>query len=219
MVRTALSLALNLSSGVILRNMATSPLSTSCLSVVSFLFSSKYPDICRRKQLLSLCGGTGFRSFYNQLKTIYNEWIDVNGKLKIIEFDNTQKDEHIFDGFTISTTPVKHTPESIGYKLTAPDGTTVVYSGDTDYCENLIGLAQNADLFICECAFPDQRKANGHLTPSYAGKIASLANVKKLVLTHFYPECAPEEIKIQCRKMYTGPLVLAEDLLTIEMDS
>ncbi len=191
--------------------------------LVPFLFANKYPDIHRRNQMLTLCGGTGFLTFYNQLKTIYNQWIDVSGRLNIIEFDNRRKDEHIFNGFTITTTPVKHSPESIAFKITAPGGTTVVYSGDTDYSENLIALAQNADLFICECALPDQMKTDGHLTPSYAGKMASLANVKKLVLTHFYPECGPPEcgpadIKKQCRKTYAGPLVLAEDLLTIQLD-
>jgi ribonuclease BN (tRNA processing enzyme) len=191
--------------------------------LVPFLFANKYPDIHRRKHDLTLCGGKGFLSFYNQLKTIYNQWIDVSGQLNFIEFDNTRKDEHIFNGFTITTTPVCHSPESIAFKLTDVNGATVVYSGDTDYCENLIEFAHNADLFICECAFPDQMKADGHLTPSYAGRMASMANVKKLVLTHFYPECGPPEcsptdITKQCRKTYAGPLILAEDLLTLQLD-
>jgi len=186
--------------------------------LVPFLFSNKYPDILRRNKMLTVCGGIGFTRLYNQLKSVYNQWIDVNGQLNIIEFDNSGKNEHIFDGFIITTTPVEHSPESIAFKVTAPDGTTVVYSGDTDYSENLIELAQNADLFICECAFPDQMKVEGHSTPSYAGKMASLANVKKLVLTHFYPECGLTEITNQCHKTYAGPLVLARDLLTIEVD-
>ncbi|MBC2717487.1 MAG: MBL fold metallo-hydrolase [Desulfobacteraceae bacterium] len=191
--------------------------------LVPFLFANKYPDGSRRKQLLSLCGGTGFLTFYKQLKSIYNEWIDVSGRLKIIEFDHEQDDAHIFDKFTVTTTPVEHSPESIAFKVTTPGGSTVVYSGDTDFSENLIALAQNADLFICESALPDHMKVNGHLTPSLAGRIASRANVKKLVLTHFYPECdQPErdqpDIREQCRKTYAGPLILAEDLLTIQLD-
>ena len=191
--------------------------------LVPFLFANKYPDGNRRNQRLTVCGGTGFLSFYNQLKSVYNNWIDVNGRMNIIEFDHAQNDGHKFDGFTVTSTPVEHSPESIAFKLTIPDGTSVVYSGDTDYSENLIKLAQNADLLICECALPDQLKTDGHLTPSYAGKIARLANVKKLVLTHFYPECdspecGPADIKKQCRKTYAGPLVLAEDLLTIQLD-
>jgi ribonuclease BN (tRNA processing enzyme) len=41
--------------------------------------------------------------------------------------------------------------------------------------------------------------------------------VGKLVLTHFYPECDGVDIERECRKTYAGPLVLAEDLMEIEI--
>lgn len=186
--------------------------------LVPFLFANKYPDGSRRNQPITLCGGTGFLAFYNQLKSVYNEWIDAGGWLNIIEFDITRKDAHSFEGFTVTTLPVEHRPESVAFRVTAADGRSVVYSGDTDFSENLIALAQNADLLVCESALPDQLKADGHLTPSEAGRIASRANVKKLVLTHFYPECDQTDMIAQCRRTYAGPLVLAEDLLTIQLD-
>ena len=70
---------------------------------------------------------------------------------------------------------------------------------------------------ICEAAMPDELKKDGHLTPSRAGRIATLAGVGKLVLTHFYPECETADMIEQCRKTYAGPLVLAEDLMSIPM--
>ena len=60
---------------------------------------------------------------------------------------------------------------------------------------------------------PDDLKVDGHLTPSLAGDIATRANVKKLVLTHLYPECDTKDIEKECRRTYQGPLVLAEDLM------
>jgi len=94
-----------------------------------------------------------------------------------------------------------------------------VYSGDTDFSNNLVTLANEADLLICESALPDELKANGHLTPSLAGKTAAMANVKKLILTHFYPECDEVDIEKQCRKTYGGELILAEDLMKINFES
>ena len=185
--------------------------------LVPFLFANKYPENHRKRNLV-LCGGPGFVNFYLQLKSVYHEWIDVSGRLDLVEFDPTFKKAHLFDGFTLSTTPVVHSPESIAYKVTTPEGASVVYSGDTDESENLIALSQNADLLICESALPDPMKVPGHLTPSSAGRIAARANVKKLVLTHFYPECDTVDMFQQCRKTYSGPLILAKDLLTIEMD-
>ncbi|MCP4693176.1 MAG: hypothetical protein GY859_34355 [Desulfobacterales bacterium] len=58
-------------------------------------------------------------------------------------------------------------------------------------------------------------KVNGHLTPSLAGEIASLAGARKLVLTHFYPECDLVDIEKECGRTYDGPLALAEDLMRV----
>ena len=94
----------------------------------------------------------------------------------------------------------------------------LVYSGDTDVTENLVELAENADMLICESAMPDGMKVPGHLTPSLAGETAQRAGVKTLVLTHFYPECDQTDVAKQCRKTYAGPLIPARDLLTIQLD-
>ena len=56
----------------------------------------------------------------------------------------------------------------------------------------------------------------GHLTPSLAGKIATMANVRKLLLTHFYPECDEVDIAKECRKTYSGELILAENFMTVD---
>jgi len=35
----------------------------------------------------------------------------------------------------VSTLPMAHIESSIGYRVTTPDNISVVYTGDTDYCE------------------------------------------------------------------------------------
>ncbi|MBU4389603.1 MAG: hypothetical protein KKB23_08745, partial [Proteobacteria bacterium] len=52
-----------------------------------------------------------------------------------------------------------------------------------------------------------------------AGKIATMANVRKLMLTHFYPECDEVDIEKECRKTYSKKLILAEDLMKIDFES
>jgi len=186
--------------------------------LVPFLFSNKYPEGSSRKRPLTLAGGTGFLKFYENLKLAYGHWIELNPDLvNITEFDNTCHGTRRFDNFKAETIPVEHNPESIAYRITGPDGASVVYSGDTDFSDNLIMLSKGADLLICESALPDALKVKGHLTPSQAGDIAKRANVRKLVLTHFYPECDQADIEKECRKTYSGPLVLAEDLMAIDI--
>jgi ribonuclease BN (tRNA processing enzyme) len=185
---------------------------------VPILFSTKYPDGQKRKAPLTVTAGRGFKHFFAKLGEVYGQWMELAPGLLIIkELDNRDRDAHPFEDFSIESTPVVHNEESIAYRVSAPDGTSVVYSGDTDFSENLIDLADGADVLICECAMPDEFKANRHLTPSLAGEIASRANVGQLVLTHFYPECDRTDIKSQCRKTYGGPLILAEDLMQIKI--
>ena len=186
--------------------------------LASFLFSNKYPDGSHRKKPLTLVAGSGFLKFFENLKFVYGHWIELDTDLlNIIELDNTAQDMRQFDDFRVESIPVEHSPESLAYRITGPDGVSVVYSGDTDFSDNLVMLSKDADLLICESALPDDLKVKGHLTPSLAGEIATRANVRKLVLTHFYPECDQVDVKKQCRKTYSGPLVLAEDLMTIDI--
>jgi ribonuclease BN (tRNA processing enzyme) len=186
---------------------------------VTFLFATKYPDASSRTTPLNIVAGRGFSAFYKKLKNVYGNWIELSpGLVNIIELDNTGPDSIRFDDFTVKSLPVDHTDESIAYRINTAGGKSVVYSGDTDFSENLITLAKDADLLICESALPDELKVKGHLTPSLAGEIATRANVRKLVLTHFYPECDQTDIEKQCRKTWSGQLVLAEDLMNIDFN-
>ncbi len=185
--------------------------------LIPFLFSNKYPDGALRRTPLTFVAGNGFDTFFDRLKGVYGHWIELEpGLFNMIELDNTGTGTRIFDAFRLTFGPVRHNPESTAYRITGPGGKSVVYSGDTDYCDSLVELAAGADILICESALPDEMKVPGHLTPSRAGEIASRAGVGKLVLTHFYPECDTVDIQSQCRKTWAGPLVLAEDLMIVE---
>ena len=189
-----------------------------CAELVPLIFATKYPDQNRRQLPLTVIAGKGLTEFFAGLKAVYGEWIELaEGRLTTIELDNRSNDSRSFKDFTIESAPVEHNPESIAYRVSSVHGGSVVYSGDTDYSENLIELAKGADLLICESAMPDSLQVKGHLTPSMAGQIASRAGVGKLVLTHFYPDCDDIDIKQECRKTYRGPLLLAEDLMEMEV--
>ncbi len=186
--------------------------------LVPLIFATKYPDIQQRKTPLTICAGAGFGRFFRGLRQIYGNWIELPpGMLHVVELDNTGADQIRFEEFTINTLPVEHNPESLAFRISDRRGKSVVFSGDTDYSDNLAVLAEGADLLICESALPDDQKVSGHLTPSLAGRIATQAGVGKLVLTHFYPECEQADIREQCRKTYSGPLMLAEDLMEFEL--
>ena len=184
--------------------------------LVPLLFATKYPDTSRRQTTLTIVAGIGFEEFFAGLKSVYGKWIELDpGLVDIIQMDSQSPDSRRLNDFTVRSAPVEHNPESIAYRITSSGRHSVVYSGDTDYSENLIALSKDADVLICESAVPDDFRVKGHLTPSLAGDIATRAGVKKLILTHFYPECDNADIEFEVRKTYDGPLVLAEDLMRI----
>jgi ribonuclease Z len=93
---------------------------------------------------------------------------------------------------------VEHIPREISacfaLRMDTVDGQSIVFSGDTAPCDRLIELAQDCDLLIHECTFPqkaiDFRAKAGigtwaHTSPLDLGKIAVAARAKSLVATHF----------------------------------
>ncbi|HPQ44439.1 MAG TPA: ribonuclease Z [Syntrophales bacterium] len=186
--------------------------------LVSFLFASKYPGGTRRRDRLKITAASGFLDFYEGLKKVYGRWIELEeGIVEIFEMSNSGPDRMRLGIANITTFPMNHIESSIGYRITTPDDSSIVYTGDTDSCENAVRLAMGADLLICESSFPDGSKIDGHLTPSLAGSIASEAGVENLVLTHFYPDCDKIDIEAQCRKTYNGNVVCAEDFMQMEI--
>jgi ribonuclease BN (tRNA processing enzyme) len=188
--------------------------------LVPFLFATKYPDQSLRKTALTIIAGKGFSKFFKGLENVYGKWIHLeNDIMNIIELNNENRDMFRFDRFTVHSIPVEHNEESLAFRIEDNQGKSVVYSGDTDFSENLILLSKNADLLICESSMPDELKIPGHLTPCLAGEIAARSGAKKLLLTHFYPECDSVDIAAECRKTYSGDLMPAEDMMKITIST
>ncbi|MCF8092400.1 MAG: MBL fold metallo-hydrolase [Desulfotignum sp.] len=192
-----------------------------CADLAPFLFASKYPKAGRAKKL-TLAGGTGIQVFFQRLCRTFEDTIRLSPDLfEICELPETgsavvrpaHSDDPENTGIHLAWAAMAHKPESRAFRFTDSTGFCAVYSGDTDYNPALVDLASDADLLICESAMPDGCHVPGHLTPGMAGKIAASAQVRQLVLTHFYPECENANMKAQAQKTFEGPVVLARDLL------
>lgn len=180
----------------------------------AILFAAKNPSNPRLEDL-TLCGPKGLEGFYTQLLNLYGQQI-VSPHYKVV-IDEIEDGSREFEGWKITARPLLHTPHSTGYRIEDNQSRVVVYSGDTDYCPELVSLAQGADLAILESSFPDEMKVEGHLTPSLAGRIAEEAECKKLVLNHLYPVCKDADVLVAASTYFSGELILAEDLMRIEV--
>ena len=186
-----------------------------CSELPAFLFALKYPEMTMTKNRLRLIGGRGIKEFFRNLDRAFENHLDLGNFLEITELDNQTATPLHLRNLAVSYAKPVHKEESRAYRFTFDNGFSVVYSGDTDYSENLVRLSEGADVLVTEAALPDGSKVSGHLTPSLAGEIAQRAGVNTLVLTHFYPECEGVDLKSQCRKTFSGRILLARDLMRI----
>lgn len=180
-------------------------------AVRRFIRSKK---IAAREDPLHLIGPKGFRKFFRQTMSIY-KWIRPKGypfTLKEITEQTLR-----FKSDRLKSIPVKHERNSVAYRLEDARGRSVVYSGDTGYCRNIVRLATNVDVLILECSFPDAIPFPLHLHPRLIGRIAREARPKRVILTHIYPVSESYDLVSQVRKVWKGRVSLAADLMRIKL--
>lgn len=186
--------------------------------LVHFLFVTRDPGVLENRNPFTITGPVGIETFIRKLRDVYGRWLDIpESIMRIEELDIHKPETRSYDGYEIISRPVIHTPSSLAYRINGKAGESVVYSGDTAFCDGIVDLARGCDLLVLESSFPEGEAVEGHLTPSEAGRIASLAGVKKLLVMHFYPEALGSDIAGECRKAYKGELILGRDMLAISI--
>lgn len=93
---------------------------------------------------------------------------------------------------------------------------------DTGLCDGVYALAEHADLLVIESTFLESEAALaaevGHLTAGQAARVAAESGVRTLVLTHFSQRYAdPRRFHDEAREHFSGDLVIAEDLQTVQV--
>jgi ribonuclease BN (tRNA processing enzyme) len=88
-------------------------------------------------------------------------------------------------GFELTPLPVPHYGMATHGFRVAADGVTVAYSADTGPGEEVVDLARDADLFLCEATLavwePEPR---GHLALAEAESVFAASGAGRLLVTH-----------------------------------
>ncbi|XUW93818.1 MBL fold metallo-hydrolase (plasmid) [Burkholderia sp. M6-3] len=134
----------------------------------------------------------------------------------------------------VTATLVNHFPiwPAFAFRFDTDDG-SVVFSGDTSPCDNLIRLARNTDVLVHEvidttwvdALFPTpvgereaafkQHLLSSHTSIDDVGKVAEAASAKTLVLSHIAPGHAPRANLMRAQRNFSGQLIIGEDLMQI----
>lgn len=122
------------------------------------------------------------------------------------------------DGHTIEWKGQKITPKQATYKV---KGKTITFISDTEACKNCIEAAKNADLIISESTYTtkhqDKAKEYKHLTTQEAAQIATQAEAKKLILTHFSPRYKDIKEIEEDAKIYFNNVICAYDFMKVHL--
>jgi len=169
------------------------------------------PNFTREKDF-SIIAPRGFKQYYDKaIGSLLGESEDF----RIVFMEAADKME--FGPWSICTTDTVHSADSIAYRFEL-GARSVVFSGDADYDQGIIGLSEKADLLLADCSFPDAMKVKGHLSAKECGILAQKAAVKTLVLSHIYPAETPDEDRVtEAKEQFNGDVILAEDLMEIEI--
>ncbi|MCK1803753.1 MBL fold metallo-hydrolase [Brevibacterium sp. R8603A2] len=113
--------------------------------------------------------------------------------------------------FAIESFLVDHPVEAYALRVTGSDGGVLTYSGDSDECEALVAAARDADVFLCEAAFQEDRDTvrGIHLTGLRAGRVATAAAARALVLTHIPPWTDTGTVRAEAAAEFAGPIGVA----------
>jgi ribonuclease Z len=98
-------------------------------------------------------------------------------------------------------------------------GGKIAYSGDTLPSDNLVKLAENADVLIHDATFRKDEKVEGwlHADSTEAANVAKKAKVKKLILTHFSRRYASaKELEEEAKEIFRNT-VAAKDFMQISV--
>ncbi len=191
------------------------------------------PAVLDRHAPLQLIGPKGTKAMAKHIEAAYREDVSIRVKLfeqgdpKAYRIDVTEarpgivfKDANV----TVTAIPVPHAgwKHSFAYLFQTPDKRIVV-SGDTTYHEPLARSCNGCDFLVHEVyseAGLEKRTPqwqryhrNAHTSGPDVGRLATIAQPKLLVLTHFLLWTASEaQLESEVRQTWKGPLAMGKDL-------
>ena len=112
--------------------------------------------------------------------------------------------------FEVETVRVNHPVETYAMRLTA-GGRSLTYSADTGLSDDLVKLAGDTDLFLCEASYleGEDNPPDIHLTGKEAAEHAMRAGVGRLVLTHLVPWGDASRTLSEANDAFDGELAVA----------
>jgi len=161
---------------------------------------------------LLIYGPQGTEVYFRIAKSVYPNLEKMNVAVQELK----PMDSFSLKGFDVFAEEARHSVTALAYRLEAEEK-VLVYSGDTEPSPRVAALAKGADLLIHECSFPEPFDVTNHTTPKKLGNLIKDLGVKRVVLTHLYPQAAgcEDEMAEQVIELSGAPTIVGWDLMSV----
>jgi ribonuclease BN (tRNA processing enzyme) len=145
--------------------------------------------ISRRRDPLTIVGPIGLKQrLHDAMKVLFPGSEKIQQKFTIDLVEIEPEVEHHVGAVSVTPFIAAHNSGANSFTLRLRcNGRTLVYSGDTAWCDSLVRAAQGADLLIVECSGYD-KEIPQHLDYGTLRRRRGELGAKRIALTHMGPE-------------------------------
>ena len=163
---------------------------------------------------LTIYGPLGTREWFDILHSAYPNL----EKMEVEVQELKAMDSFSLKGFDIFAEEARHSVPALAYRLESEER-VIVYSGDTEPSARVAALADGSDLLIHECSFPEPFDVTNHTTPLKLGNLLRNQDLKRVVLTHLYPQTEghEDEMALQVIELSGAPTIVGWDMMIMEI--
>lgn len=172
----------------------------------------------KNEKVPTIYGPSGIKNFTKKLSHVYQLYGFENWSE--IRYENFRKKIRL-GNLMVTTFQTKHVAFGVPAKAYSlrfeSDGKIFVFSGDTVKDSGVEKASKNADLFICDASYVKGKASPAHIDTLEIGDIARTSVVKKVVLTHFYPNTEGIDMVGEVHEVFSGEVVRGEDFMEIPL--
>jgi ribonuclease BN (tRNA processing enzyme) len=179
-----------------------------CIDLTAYIVALRYGGEGFRARTpdsrIQLVGPAGTR---DRLEAAYDPYARKLGLHELFGFATPTDAE--YGPFALSFAPMNHPVPTSAVRVSY-GGRSLAYSGDTGECDELVELARDADVLLCEASVgPDDEYVPGlHLTGKQAGEHAARAGVGSLLVTHVPPWVNADDVFAEAAGAFGGDTTL-----------
>jgi ribonuclease Z len=161
---------------------------------------------------LDVWGPKGTQNYLKIVQGAYPNLVEM----QISVHELKPMDSFCVKGFDLFAEEARHSVTALAFRIEAEEK-VVVYSGDTEACARIAALAAGADLLIHECSFPEPFDVTNHSTPRRLGNLLHGIEIKRVVLTHLYPQAQEHEDEMESlvERLSGAPTLVGWDMMNL----